>query len=269
MDFGTVLLIFFLLVFVVPQVNHWLLLRNRKAQLSRFAKSRGSNVITMIHRQERVSFLGIPFYKYIDIDDSEKVLRAIRLTPDDTPIDLILHTPGGLVLPSAQIAMALKDHPAETRVLIPHYAMSGGTLLALACDKIIMDPHAVLGSVDPQLGDVQGGSKPAASIIKIAEEKGNEAEDETLILADISEKAICQLKGLVFELTGTEKITEELVSGKFTHDYPITVKKAKETGIEVSTDVPPEVYQLMDMYPQRQVGRPTVEYIPTFKKGEE
>jgi len=51
-------------------------------------------------------------------------------------------------------------------VIVPHYAMSGGTLLALAADEVIMDENAVLCPVDPQLGEY-----PAASIVKIIDEK--------------------------------------------------------------------------------------------------
>ena len=263
MNFGFIVWVFFFLLFILPQFNHWMIQRSREAKLNSFATKRGSNVITMIHRQERVSFFGIPFYKYIDIDDSEAVLRAIRKTPDEKPIDLILHTPGGLVLPATQIALALHDHPAETRVLIPHYAMSGGTLLALACDELLMDPHAVLGPVDPQIQRRDGTSTAAASIISVAEKKGNEADDETLILADISEKAVTQMRDLVIELTGDEELVAELVCGKFTHDYPITPDKVSELGIEVKAALPEDVYELMDMYPQRQANKPTVEYVPS------
>ena len=90
-----------------------------------------SRVVTMIHRQERLSLFGIPFYRYIDIEDSEQVLRAIRMTPPDMSITLITHTPGGLVLAATQIALALKGHPAKKTVIVPHYAMSGGTLNCL------------------------------------------------------------------------------------------------------------------------------------------
>jgi ClpP class serine protease len=102
-------------------------------------KHRGSRVIALIHRQESVNVLGIPIVRYIDIADSEEILRAIRLTDKDTPIDLILHTPGGLVLAASQIARAVKRHPAKTTVFVPHYAMSGGTLIALASKEIVMD----------------------------------------------------------------------------------------------------------------------------------
>src|SRR3954447_10892074 len=144
----------------------------------------------MIHRREGLAFLGIPFGGYINIDDSEAVIRAIEMTSAGVPIDLVLHTPGGLVLAAEQIAAALAAHPARVTVFVPHYAMSGGTLIALAADEIVMDPNAVLGPVDPQLGEY-----PAASIIKAVSQKNkNRVDDQTLILADISEKAIQQLK---------------------------------------------------------------------------
>jgi len=69
----------------------------RVQALQEFERGRNSRVILLIHRQESISLLGIPISRYITIEDSEQVLRAIRLTPPNVPIDLILHTPGGLV----------------------------------------------------------------------------------------------------------------------------------------------------------------------------
>jgi ClpP class serine protease len=253
-----------------PQIKHRQLLAARKALMGKMGSKRGSNVITMIHRQESIGLFGIPFYRFISIDDSEKVLRAIRRTPDDQPIDLILHTPGGLVLASTQIAKAIKEHPARTSVIVPHYSMSGGTLIALAADEIIMDPHAVLGPVDPQLMNY-----PAPSILRAVEKKrSKDIDDTTLILADLAEKSINQVKSFVYELLkdkmGDEKakeIADILTEGKWTHDYPITVEVARELGLSVSTDVPEEVYELMEMYPQPMMQRhPGVEFFPMPKR---
>ena len=263
-------LIIFLFGLLYPQIQHKTLLGNRLALIKKLEKKRGTRVITMIHRQEKIGLFGIPFFKFIDIEDSEEILRAIRLTPKDIPIDLVLHTPGGLVLASTQIAKALKDHPAKTTVIIPHYAMSGGTLIALSADEIIMDPHAVLGPVDPQLADSEGGAVPAASILKAVEVKGPEnVEDETLMKADVAEKAITQVKQIVYELLEgkmddekREEIAERLSRGHWTHDYPITLEEAKKLGLKISTDVPEEVYTLMSMYPQSSQRRPSVEFIP-------
>ena len=219
----------------------------------------------MIHRQETIGFLGVPLYRFIDIDDSEAVLRAIRLTPDETPIDLVLHTPGGLVLAAEQIAYALRAHPGKVTVLVPHYAMSGGTLLALAADEIRMDAAAVLGPVDPQLGDL-----PAASLVRVTSAKPAERiEDRTLVLADVAEKALRHMKqvvgGLLEPQVGRKKadtLAEELAGGHYTHDDPITVTEAKELGLPVEVGLPDEVYNLMELFPQAGRRRPSVQYVP-------
>jgi ClpP class serine protease len=219
----------------------------------------------MIHRQETVGFLGVPLFRFIDIDDSEAVLRAIRATPDETPIDLILHTPGGLLLASEQIAYALRQHPAKVTVLVPHYAMSGGTLLALAADEIRMDAAAVLGPVDPQLGDL-----PAASLVRVVGKKPLErVDDRTLLMADVAEKALRHMKQVVRTLVApglgdkkADALAEELAGGYYTHDDPITVEEARALGLPVEVGLPPEVYELMELFPQAGGRRPSVQYVP-------
>ncbi|NPB04983.1 MAG: hypothetical protein GXO08_01185 [Aquificae bacterium] len=263
------LLWWFLIIFIIlqPWLSRIQLQKARESLIRRLEQKRKSRVITMIHRQETMGFLGIPIFRFITIEDSEEVLRAIRMTPDDMPIDFIIHTPGGLALAATQIANALADHKGEVRVIVPHYAMSGGTLIALAADKIIMDPHAVLGPVDPQLG-----SLPAASIKKAMEQKPVEKlEDQTLILGDVAVKALRQMYDYVYNLLLKKKypeevakrVAEDFTQGKWTHDYPLTYELLKEYGLRVSTDVPEEVYELMALYPQpKQNAVPSVQYIP-------
>ena len=243
----------------------------RRVQTIRaFEQQRRSRVILLIHRQESISLLGIPISRYITIEDSEQVLRAIRLTPPDTPIDLILHTPGGLVLATEQIARALIRHRAKVTVFVPHYAMSGGTMLALAADEIVMDANAVLGPVDPQLGNMA-----AASILKVVEQKPIEKiDDQTLIMADLSRKAIQQVQRFVRTLLqdeipqpkiapeNVEELVAALTTGRVTHDYPITVEEATELGLPITVGLPSAIYNLMELYPQPQGGRPSVQYIP-------
>jgi ClpP class serine protease len=248
-----------------PLLRQRMLEAGRQQMLHRLEKRRGSRAIALVHRQETLSLLGFPLVRYISIEDSEAVLRAIKLTDPAMPIDLILHTPGGLVLACEQIARALCRHRAKVTVFVPHYAMSGGTLIALAADEIVMDENAVLGPVDPQLGQT-----PAASVLKVVEQKPiAEVEDSTLILADVARKAIEQVKRTVMEIVSERmdaeraaRLAETLATGVWTHDYPITVREAKELGLPVSTDMPQEVYQLMSLYPQTAQRRPSVEYIP-------
>ncbi|GIW24264.1 ATP-dependent Clp protease proteolytic subunit [Meiothermus sp.] len=257
--------LFFILSSLSPYFNQQMLLAARARRITDLERKRKSRVITLIHRQEGFSFLGIPFARYIDIDDSEQVLRAIRMTDQSVPIDLILHTPGGLVLAAEQIAEALLKHPARVTVFVPHYAMSGGTLIALAADEIVMDPNAVLGPVDPQLGQY-----PAASILRVLEQKPiAEIDDQTLIMADVAQKALSQVKRTVsgllakhFDEQKREELAQLLSQGTWTHDYPISVEEARSMGLRVSTEMPLEVYELMGMYPQPRGGKPSVQYVP-------
>lgn len=258
--------LFFMVVAIQPILKQKFLEAARQRLMLRLEEERKSRVILLIHREETMSLLGFPIFRYIDIHDSEQVLRAIYTTDPDVPIDLVLHTPGGLVLASLQIARALKKHPAKVTVFVPHYAMSGGTLIALAANEIIMSPHAVLGPVDPQLNRF-----PAASILKVLEEKPSEhIDDETIILADQARKAVRQVYEAVKELiSGTipedkaEEIARLLSTGTWTHDYPITYEEAKRMGLPVSADIPKTVLDLLALYPQPVKRQPTVEYIPT------
>jgi ClpP class serine protease len=258
------------LLWGVPRLLGWRRERRRRELIQQLERERGSRVITLIHRQETMSLLGLPFGRYIDIDDSEQLLRAIRMTPPEMPIDLLLHTPGGLVLASDQIAYALKRHDGRVTVIVPHYAMSGGTLVALAADEILMDPDAVLGPVDPQLGSLPRGSWPAASILKALEQDNPNRDDETLILGDVARKAIDQVRATVRELlegrvegAEAERLAALLSEGRWTHDYPIRLEEARALGLPVSDAVPELVYELMTLYPRRSQRRPSVEFIPT------
>lgn len=262
---GDLIWLFFLMTLLVPMFRHRQLEVMRWRAIRDIEKKRGSRLITLIHRQELISLLGVPFSRYINIEDSEEVLRAIRLTPPDMPIDLVLHTPGGLVLAAEQIARALQRHRAKVTVFVPHYAMSGGTLIALAADELVMDDNAVLGPVDPQLGQY-----PAASIVETVRQKGvDRVDDRTLILADISTKALRQVEdfvtALLAEKVGEEKarrIARALSSGRWTHDYPITCEELSRLGLPVTCGLPSEIYALMRLYPQPAQRRPSVQYIP-------
>jgi ClpP class serine protease len=257
--------LFFILSSLQPLLQQRYLASQRTYALRALQKQRGSRVVTLIHRREGLSILGIPFGAYIDIEDSEALIRVIEMTDKETPIDLILHTPGGLVLAAEQIATALAEHPSPVTVFVPHYAMSGGTLIAMAADQIVLAPSAVLGPVDPQLGEY-----PAASIIATVERKDvNELDDKTLILSDIARKAQVQVHDFVSELLAKQLATEHaselakmLSDGRWTHDFPIDAKRAQSIGLKVTTDMPDLVRKLMRLYPQPRGRRPSVEYLP-------
>jgi len=273
MSVGDIFWLFFMFTALQPMLRQRMLEAMRARKIAQIEGRRNSRVILLIHRQETMRLLGFPVARYIDINDSEEILRAIQMTDADVPLDIVLHTPGGLVLAALQVARALGTHKAKVTVFVPHYAMSGGTLIALAADEIVMCEHSVLGPIDPQLGE-----SPAASLIKVVEQKPIERiSDETLIRADIGRKAIAQVKqsaselmkrSLTAEQAGT--LAEKLSTGTWTHDYPIWAATAKEFGLHVSTNMPDDVLELMKLYPQpvRTQSGGGVEYLPVPRQKE-
>ncbi len=233
-------------------------------KFTKIQKKRKSRIIAIVHRQEPMGLLGIPMLRYIDLNDAEDVLEAIRKTPPNKPLEFILHTPGGLILPAVQIARAVKAHPGRKTVFVPHFAMSGGTLIALAADEIVLSQHAILGPIDPQIDGF-----PAASLMRVAKEKPiQNTDDYTLLLADIGAKYTEQLEMTARELLkGTVSdnaavaIAEQLSSGRWTHDYPIYFSAARELGLSVSNDMPNDIMEMMALFPDTLRRTKSVKYI--------
>jgi ClpP class serine protease len=259
---GVIILLYLL---IHPQWQVRAARRRRLSRIREIERKWGTKLLTMIHRKEAISMLGIPVYQFIDVEDAQEVLRGIR-EAKDKPIDLIIHTPGGQLHASIQIARALKNHNARTRVFVPHYSMSGGTIIALAATEIIMDKDASLGPVDPQVGDFLRGVFPAPSWLHVARKKGLGADDTTLMMSDISEKALNFTKGMVNELLEgkfdnkekQDQVVEKLTGGEMIHSQLISAKDAQALGLPVSTELPPEIHEFMKYY--RTVGS-NVEYL--------
>jgi len=256
--------IFFVIIALQPMVRQRFVFFMRQKKIAEIERLRSSRVIVLVHRQETMSFLGFPVMRYIDINDSEEVLRAIEMTENSVPLDIVLHTPGGLVLAALQIARAVAEHPGKVTVFVPHYAMSGGTLIALAANEIVMCPHSVLGPIDPQLGQL-----PGVSLLKVVEQKPiAEIDDQTLILADVARKAIAQIRTSARELLerhmpkeAAEALALKLSEGAWTHDYPIFAAEARSLGLNVSTEIPQQILELLALYPQP-VRTRGVDYLP-------
>jgi ClpP class serine protease len=212
-DFSTLLWILIAVMALQPLLmGRWFSVRRMQA-IRAIEKANGSRVITMIHRQEKRSLFGFNVSRHIDLEDAQTIIAAIKETPPERPIDIVLHTPGGLVLAAMQIARAVEAHPAKVTVYVPVYAMSGGTLIALAADEVVLGEFSMLGPIDPQIAGL-----PAASIVRARDSKPVEhVFDLTLVLADVSEKALAQVKRGAVELltprldqATAEKLAEKL-----------------------------------------------------------
>ena len=92
--------------------------------------------------------------------------------------------------------------------------------------------------------------------------------DLTLVLADMGEKALAQVKRGAVELltprmdqAAAEALADKLAGGHWTHDYALTATEARELGLPVKVGMPQEVLALMKLYPQP-VQQSGIEYLP-------
>jgi ClpP class serine protease len=263
MDPLSLLWLFFIVASLQPAITRQRLLHLRRRALRRISHQRDATVITLIHRQESMALLGFPIVRYIDVDDAQDVLRAIHDTPPGRDIEIILHTPGGMVIAARQIASALADHDGRVTAVVPHYAMSGGTLIALAADEIHVDSHAALGPVDPQLGEYA-----AASLVAVAARPGDH-EDRTLLMADVGRKALAQVEGFTTRLlerklepARAREVGRLLSTGVWTHDHPLLSPDLQALGLPVHDGIGTAERALMELYPPPTGRTPAVEYVP-------
>ena len=66
-------------------------------------------------------------------------------------LDLIIHSPGGSLEATEQLVLYLRSKYDYIRAIIPQNAMSAASMLACACDEIVMGKHSVIGPIDPQM----------------------------------------------------------------------------------------------------------------------
>jgi ClpP class serine protease len=169
------------------------------------------------------------------------------------PFDLIIHTPGGEIFPSQFIARMFKQYPGQIRTIIPLYSMSGGTLLSLSTDQLVMPRTASLGPIDPQLGNLFrfGSAKAWDKIVKL---KGKKAEDQSISFAFMGKqytKTIRkQLMNLIrFDMREKDKrrFVNFLTSGEIEHGYPITPEELRGFGVPVKLLNPQVAEKLWDI----------------------
>src|SRR5208282_3257608 len=216
-------------------------------------KERGTKVLTMIHKKELWTEPGGD--PEIGIEDTETVLQKMRKIPPDTPVDFIIHTPGGYALAAQMMAMAIKFHPAKVTVMVPFYAMSGGSLMSLAAGEIRMEKYSVLGPVDPQI-PTPDGMYPAGSISTLAKTKPiQNITDRMVIMSDVANLEIENAKAFVMWLLQgkmdkeqAERVADFLARGYMSHATPITLDVARAIGLNVVEGIPDKVYELFKTF---------------------
>lgn len=209
-----------------------------------FARARGSLVLKIVHHDVD---------EYIDTDTAIEAIDLIRQAPDNAPIDIVLHTPGGIASATQQILHALKHHPGRKTAFVPYRAKSAGTMIALACDEIVMGTSAVLGPIDPQYSWM-----PAPILAALTEHKSaDRVSDEMIILSKMAKQAVeearrfsCDYINDAHKKDGTCALTNDLIGGGRNHDYPILPHEAAEFGLNVSTAMPEACYGICQPPPK-------------------
>ena len=213
------------------------------------AKNRPAT-IAIIHHLRPSAFVWIKKrYAQINLEEALAVVQTIRGVPDDRPIHLILHTLGGLSIAGEMIAQAIKLHKASVTAYIPYYAMSAGTVIALATERVVFGRGAALGPIDSQYYGF-----PVDSYIDMLKRKrARHIDDATLLIALSAKKVIADDEKVLCDLINKKhghgdpcKIARYLASGIHNHGYRVTFDKAKQLGINVATGVPQEYFELVD-----------------------
>lgn len=225
----------------------------RQSIIEDLERERGTKVITMIHKKELWTQPGED--PEIGIEDTVKVLMEIQKTPKDKPIDMIIHTPGGYAVAAQMMAMAIKFHPAKVTVMVPFYAMSGGSLMSLAAGEIRMEKYSVLGPVDPQI-PTPSGMHPAGALATLMKTKPIQTiSDKMVILAETGNLEIENAKAFVMWLLEgkmdkqqAESVADFLARGYMAHATPITLDVARSLGLNVVEGVPDKVYELFKTF---------------------
>jgi len=130
------------------------------------------------------------FVVSVTLEDVQAFMSALHGLKGDS-LDLIIHSPGGQMEAAEQIVNYLRAKYQRIRAIIPQNAMSAATMMACACDRIIMGKHSAIGPIDPQVTfPTERGhfTAPAHAILK---------EFGTSTLRLRSQRSSCTLKGWV------------------------------------------------------------------------
>ncbi len=82
--------------------------------------------------------------------DMQGLMEAVS-NVTERGLDLFLHSPGGSAEAAEALMAYLRTRFDHIRAIVPISAMSAATMMALACDEIVMGAHSQLGPIDPQL----------------------------------------------------------------------------------------------------------------------
>jgi ClpP class serine protease len=218
------------------------------AEGSAFADS-SATIVTIVHHTRVPKRQDKRRYTFLGLDEAIAVVRAIREAPPSRPIHVVLHTRGGLSAAAEMIAQAVKNHPGGATAFVPYFAMSAGTVIALAADKVIYGQAAALGPIDTQYYGWPVGAY--ADLTK--RKRARYVQDELLMMGYVAKKVMEDDEQVLCKLINKNhgrgdpcSIAEYLSKGTHDHGFRVTLEKARELKINTGTDMPQAMYDLVD-----------------------
>jgi hypothetical protein len=180
---------------------------------------------------------------------------------------MLVNSPGGAMDSSYKIALAVREALDEVTSFVPHVAASGGTLLTIAGNEIVMGPMSHLTPLDSQV-KFKGAWVSAAASNRFYQRAIGWFEKKTPEEAPYPQRALTEqldpylmeewngiitaMREYVTEIlmkagyNDPEKIAERLVASYPTHSYVLSAAKATEAGLNVvSSTQRPEAWRVM------------------------
>ncbi len=216
--------------------------------LSKYEAEHDTKVIFINH--EETSIYGVySSWKQLDYKDAKEFTNIMGKLKSNQHITLVMNTLGGQLTSAQVIIKAIQQHHGHITVVVPHMCCSAGTLIALACDEIVMAPNAYCGPIDPQIGPLS-----LVNIIKFCENY----KDSQSVFGDVikfglgmanssMDRVRSILETIIPDKNIRSNVEEELLSGKYTHDTPI-FRDLMSSLVCVSDDYPNDVHELYEAY---------------------
>jgi ATP-dependent protease ClpP protease subunit len=171
---------------------------------------------------------------HTDPDDLSEILQAI----DSDEADFLIQTPGGLVDATEKLISLLSQKFKAYRVIVPSWAKSAGTVIAMSASEIVFGINSELGPIDPQW-KINGNMIPCEILAKddkIPQHLRDLASLAALRMAqmarDILAKGMFNGKGQAEIEAVITKISSS--NGYMSHGAVIDFSEAKKLGLSVS-----------------------------------
>lgn len=218
-----------------------------RARMRAYARRHGRSVVVLSHGKDGGGFAS----SMLSMPDVVKVERQLRKVKG-RPVDVILTTFGGDLIAGLRLARILKRTPG-VRLVVPKYAFSAGTLVALASRVTLAGPDAMFGPVDPQIGWIFDGVHAAKDWVHAAKSKGSEARDATLMRAEAGRRVLDEVRGYVRDLlpegADAGAVLQLLVDGDVSHARVVSPQMLRAAGVPVEVVDMDEAAHIVELAP--------------------